>query len=248
MSTSNEGSSSLAALGGATVLGVTGLFVGTLLGILAFFGLGTLVTIRQGSALASAVALVAQGAGLFAVGAVYLSMRDLSSSYLRLKWPSLRDVGWAVAATVGLFAVLALLTYLIQQFGLTATEHSVAEAGRENPELLLPLIPLSVLVTGPAEEFLYRGVVQTRLTEAFDARVAVFLAALVFSIVHVPAYGLGSGLDWSLATTLGVLFVLGAVLGTVYEVTDNLVVPAIAHGIYNAVVFGRLYLEAAGAV
>lgn len=246
MSTSNERASPLAALGGATVVGVFGLVVGTTLGLIALVGLGTVTTVRQGSALSNAVALVAQGAGLLAVGGVYLSMRELPLSYLRVEWPSLRDVGWAVAATVGLFAVLALLTVIIQQLGLSATEHSVAEAGRENPELLLPLIPLSVLVTGPAEEFLYRGVVQTRLTEAFDARVAVVIAALVFSLVHIPAYGLGSGLDRALATTLVVLFVLGFVLGAVYEHTDNLVVPAIAHGIYNAVVFGQLYAQSAG--
>ena len=247
MSATNERTSPLAAVGGATALGVAGLFAGTLLGIVALFGLSAVLPIQRGSTLTSAVALVAQGAGLLAVGAVYLSMRELPLSYLRVEWPSLRDVGWAVAAILGLFAALAALTLVIRHFGLSATEHSVAEAGRENPALLLPLIPLSVLVTGPAEEFLYRGVVQTRLTEAFDAPVAVVLAALLFSLVHVPAYGLGAGgFGWSLATTLAVLLVLGTVLGAVYEITDNLVVPAMAHGIYNAVVFGSLYVEATG--
>ena len=248
MSVSNEDASPLKALGGAAFLGVAGLFVGLLFGIVAFALLNPFVAIRQGSPMASALTLVTTGAGLVAVGVVYLSMRDLSASYLRLRWPSLRDVAGAVAAIVALFAVLAGLSYLIQQFGLTASEHSVAKQGQENPELLLPLIPLSVLITGPAEEFLYRGVVQTRLREAFDTRLAVVLAALVFSLVHVPAYGVTSGIDQSLATTLGVLLILGIVLGAAYEYTGNLVVPAIAHGVYNAVVFGQLYVRAAGIV
>lgn len=248
MSVSNERASPLMAVGGAAFLGVAGLFVGLLFGIVAFGLLGAFVTIRQGSAMASALSLVTTGAGLLTVGAFYLSVRDLSASYLRLRWPSLRDVGWGIAATVALFAVLTVLTVVVDQLGLSAAGHSVAQRGQENPALLLPLIPLSVLITGPAEEFLYRGVVQTRLREAFDARLAVVLAALVFSLVHVPAYGLTSGLDSSLATTLGILLVLGVVLGAAYEYTDNLVVPALAHGIYNAVVFGQLYVEAAGVV
>lgn len=245
MSVSNERESPIKAVGGATFLGLTGLFVGVLLSIIALGLLNPFVTIRQGSGLSNAVTLVAQGAGLVGVGVVYLSMRELSASYLRLSWPSTRDVVWSVAATIGLFAVLAGLNFVIQQFGLSSAGHSVAEQGQENPALLLPLIPLSVLVTGPAEEFLYRGVIQTRLKEAFDAQAAVFLAAVVFSLVHVPAYGMG-GLDSSLATTLAILFVLGAVLGAAYEYTGNLVVPAIAHGIYNAVVFGSIYVEATG--
>lgn len=245
MSVSNERDSPVKAVGGAAFLGLAGLFVGMLIAIVAFGLLGAFVTVRQGSALSNAVALIAQGVGLVAVGLVYLSMRELSASYLRLSWPSVRDVAWGVGATIGLFAVLAGLNFIIQQFGLSAAGHSVAEQGQKNPELLLPLIPLSVLVTGPTEEFLYRGVIQSRLKEAFDARIAVFLAALVFSLVHIPAYGMG-GLDWSLGTSLVILFVLGAALGTAYEYTGNLVVPAIAHGIYNAVVFGSLYVESTG--
>lgn len=246
MSVSNERASPLKALGGAVFLGLTGLVMGLLIGIIAIGLLNPFVTIQQGSALTSALTLVTTGVGLVGVGVVYLSMRDLSASYLRLRWPSLRDLAGAVAAIVVLFVVLAGLNLLVQQFGLSASDHSVAQQGQENPELLLPLIPLSVLVTGPAEEFLYRGVIQSRLREAFDPRLAVVLAALVFALVHVPAYGAGGGLDSSLVTTLGILLVLGVVLGAAYEYSGNLVVPAIAHGIYNAVVFGSLYVDATG--
>ena len=38
----------------------------------------------------------------------------------------------------------------------------------------------------------------------------------------------------------------GAVLGALYEHTGNLVVPAVAHGVYNAVTFGVEYLELTG--
>jgi membrane protease YdiL (CAAX protease family) len=44
-----------------------------------------------------------------------------------------------------------------------------------------------------------------------------------------------------------VLFLLGSLLGAAYEYAGNLLVPIIAHGIYNAIVFGSNYLEAIGA-
>lgn len=245
MSVSNERDSPVKAVGGAAFLGLTGLFVGMLIAIVAFGLLSAFVTIRQGSALSNAIALVAQGIGLVAVGVVYLSMRDLPASYLRARWPSLRDIAWGVAAIVGLFAIIAVIGFVMDQLGLSAAGHSVAEQGQENPGLLLPLIPLSVLVTGPTEEFLYRGVIQSRLKEAFDTRLAVVIATVIFALVHVPAYG-HTSLGWPLVTSLAILSVLGAVLGTAYEYTGNLVVPAIAHGIYNAVVFGSLYVESTG--
>ena len=45
---------------------------------------------------------------------------------------------------------------------------------------------------------------------------------------------------------LGVVFALALVLGATYELTDNLVVPALIHGAYNAVQFGIQYLAATG--
>ncbi len=232
----------------AAGVGIAGLFVGLLLGVAALGLLSTIVPLDGQSPLSTAVAMVAQGLGLVVVAAIYLARKDLPWSYLRVDWPSIRDIGWAIAATLALFGVLAGMLFVIQQIGLEAAGHSVTEAANENPELLLPLIPLSVVITGPTEEILFRGVIQTRLREVFPTASAIVVAALVFSIVHIPAYGAGGALDISLVTTLVVLFVLGAILGTVYEYTGNLVVPAVAHGLYNAVVFSANYVDTVGLV
>jgi membrane protease YdiL (CAAX protease family) len=39
------------------------------------------------------------------------------------------------------------------------------------------------------------------------------------------------------------LFVPGLVLGVTYEATDNLVVPSLIHGAYNATLFTLAYLS-----
>lgn len=244
MSVSDDRSSPLVAIAGGTALGIAGLFVGLLLGIISISILDSVVALSEGSPTMTAVAMTAQGVGLVVVGMLYLQRHDLPWSYLRVSWPTLRELGWAVAATVGLFAALIAAMLVVEQLGLTATEHSVAESAEQNPALLLPLIPLSVLVTGPAEELLFRGVIQTRLKEALGVVAAVVAASAVFALVHIPAYAAGSGLSADLATTLVILFLLGGFLGAVYEHTGNLVVPAVAHGLYNAIIFGSSYVEA----
>jgi membrane protease YdiL (CAAX protease family) len=246
MSVSAERSSPVLAVAGVVFLGLVGLLIGAVVGLIVISIASAFLPITSDSPLTSALSLVGQGIGLVGVAVVYLRFRDVSWSYLRVRRPTARDVVWAVVATVGLFVVLAGASFLIEQLGLTASEHSVSQQAESNPELLLPLIPLSVLVTGPTEELLYRGVIQTRLREVFGGVATVAVAAVVFSLVHIPAYGVTSGLDASLATTLGVLFLLGASLGAIYEHTENLVVPAIAHGVYNAVVFGSSYANAVG--
>lgn len=246
MSVSEERGSPVVAVTGAALLGLAGLFAGLLVGILSISVIGEVIALPQGSPERTAVVMTAQGVGLVLVGLLYLVSRDLPASYVRVRWPSVRDAGWAIAATLGLFAALAVVLVVVQHLGLSATEHSIAEAAEDNPEMLLPLVPISVLVTGPAEELLFRGVIQTRLKEVFGTVAAVVVAALIFSLVHVPAYGAGAGFGPELVTTLGILFVLGVCLGAIFEYTGNLLVPAFAHGLYNAVVFGANYVEAIG--
>lgn len=247
MSVSDERESQFVAVTGAAILGLAGLFAGLVVGFVSIALLGEAVALQEGSPERMAVVMTAQGAGLVAVGAVYLASRDLPLSYVRARWPSPRDAGWMIAATLVLLAGMTVALMVVKQLGLSATEHSIAESTKDNPELLLPLIPISVLVTGPAEELLFRGVIQTRLKEVFETGAAVFVAAVVFSLVHVPAYGVNSGFGPELVTTLGILFALGMFLGAIYEHTGNLVVPAIAHGLYNAVIFGMNYVRAVGA-
>lgn len=229
----------------ATGIGLAGVLAGLVVVTIAVSLVGAVLTLGVGSPARATVVLVANYTGVLAVAVLYLDATDRSVSFLRIEQPTLRGLAWAVAGVVALFAALAAATFVVEQLGLSVTEHSVSQSAEDNPAVLLPLIPLSVLLTGPIEEILYRGIVQTRLKRAFSTGPAVLGAAAIFSLVHVPAYGLGAS-SGSLITTLAVLFVLGAVLGALYEHTGNLVVPAVAHGIYNAVTFGAKYIELTG--
>nr|WP_264475153.1 CPBP family intramembrane glutamic endopeptidase [Salinirubrum litoreum] len=90
----------------------------------------------------------------------------------------------------------------------------------------------SLLFVGPGEELLFRGVVQGRLREAFGPVAAITLGGVVFAVPHLVAAYTGPG---SLVS-IGVVFGVSLALGTLYEVSDTLVVPVVAHGLYNVAI------------
>jgi membrane protease YdiL (CAAX protease family) len=229
------------AVGAAVALGVGGILV---LGVVTFL----IVAIGGGLGLGVGVLFVGSVAigqylGFVALGLVYLRGRGLSwpriRSYLGIRVPSFRDVAAVVigyvAIIVGLVALLAVALRFLPQ----PADNQGAAFAADNPELVPTLIVVMFLVVGPSEEILYRGVVQNRLRERLPAVVAVPLAAVIFSAVHVAAL---AGSPAAVAVTLLILLVPGLVLGAVYEYTGNLVVPWLIHSTHNSVLLAVLLL------
>ncbi len=182
-----------------------------------------------------------QGIGFPLVSLAYLRWRGLDATFLRVRRPSLRDVGLAVAGLVGVFVLVSLSVQAIQLLDLPAAQRGDAELLRQ-PAVALAAIPVMLLIVGPGEELLFRGVIQTTLTERFSAPAAIVLANLAFAPAHLLVY-LGTGTSASaVAVSLSVLFFPGLVFGVVYERSDNLVVPALSHGLYNAILAATLLL------
>ncbi|QLG27787.1 CPBP family intramembrane metalloprotease [Halorarum halophilum] len=162
-------------------------------------------------------------------------------SYLGVRVPSLSELGVVVA---GFFTILGLALgtiYLVTQvLGLTPAENSAGQLAQEQSRLIPLFIVASLVVIGPCEETLFRGTVQNRLRESFSAPVAITLTAILFASIHVMA--LVGGLE-AIAVSIGILLVPSFVFGIVYEYTENLVVPALIHGIWNAFIFTSLYIS-----
>jgi len=173
---------------------------------------------------------------LTAVG--YLQLRGLSVSFVKARLPTLRDVLWIVSGYVLVFAlVIALLALVISLDAPTASRTD--QAALQYPGTLIWLIPLSLLVIAPGEELLFRGIIQGRLRESFGPVGGVVLASATFAPAHILAL---TGSLQALAVTIAVLFVPALVFGMTYELTDNLVVPSVIHGAYNATLFGIVYI------
>ncbi|SDQ30003.1 CPBP family intramembrane glutamic endopeptidase [Natronobacterium texcoconense] len=222
-------------------LGIIGLFVAELATLVVAVPTLIMLGIPEPSAVQLIVLSqlgMALGTGALAVG--YLSLRQHNLSFIDLRVPSKRDVVWAVGGLIVLFGTLFLISFFFEATGVESADHGTTDQAQETPQILLVLIPASILVIGPFEELLYRNVIQKELYSTFSRYGAVVVGSVIFAIVHTAAYWTaGPG---AVIASLGVVFGLSIVLGILYERTENLLVPALVHGVYNAILFGNLYL------
>lgn len=194
--------------------------------------------------LAYAALTATQFVGFFAVIAAYLLWRA-EERFFRVAVPSLRDLAWVVAGFVGLFAVATALSAVIQAAGVDTATNQVITQGQRDPVRFLYLIPVTFLFVAPAEELLFRGIVQGLFRRAYGVVPAVVLASAVFGAGHYFAL-LGSG--GSVVSSLALAGALGVVLGALYEITENIAVPIVVHGCWNTMSFLLQYAQATGVV
>jgi membrane protease YdiL (CAAX protease family) len=191
-----------------------------------------------------AAAAALQFVGFLVVGLAYLRWRGTDVDLFRIRVPSLREIGWVIAGLVGLFVLLNVVSVIISTLGVESAENAAVVQGREQPTLFLYLIGVTILFTAPAEELLFRGLVQGLFRKAYGVVPGILIASVLFGVVHFVALsGSGSRLPY-----IAVAAALGVVLGAVYERTENLAVPILIHAGYNAILFYAAYLAATGQI
>jgi membrane protease YdiL (CAAX protease family) len=90
-------------------------------------------------------------------------------------------------------------------------------------------LALVAALAGLGEEALFRGVVQTALAARLPAWTAVAIAAAGFGLAHwlTPAYAVLAG-------------IVGAYLGWAFLASGNLLVPIVAHALYDFIALAIL--------
>jgi hypothetical protein len=189
------------------------------------------------------VTTILQGVGFGLAVAGYLKISG-RTGLVKARLPGLRDIAATVAGVVLLLLALAGVSYLFQLFGIQAAQNQIEEVGMNNPEVMLYMIPLAFLVIGPGEELLFRGAIQGLFRKSYAPVPAIALSSALFAVAHIVALSAGS--LGAKAATISALFALSLILGAVYEYTDNLVVPSLVHGAYDAIVFSAIYAQATG--
>jgi len=184
----------------------------------------------------------AQFVGMGLAVYAYLQWRN-EGDLFELDRPGLTDLGWAVGGFVALFVASFAVSWIVQLVGAETATNQVVELGRQNPVLFLYMIPVTIFLVAPAEEALFRGVVQGLFRRAYGVVPAVVLASALFGVAHWLALTGGGRL-----TYIAIAAVLGLVLGAVYELSENLLVPVAIHAAWNAFLFGSQYLVASGAI
>ena len=129
-----------------------------------------------------------------------------------------RGLGFGLAATVPMFC-LFLMAYRFPLGPFRKIKHFLLEA--LGPSLVACRwydLLLVALVAGIGEELLFRGVLHPKI--------GIVGSNILFGLVHfvTPVYALTAGL-------------IGAFLGWLLDVSDNLLAPILTHGLYDFLAF-----------
>lgn len=188
--------------------------------------------VEQGIRQVSGLAIIA--AAVFFITKAWLTDAGLRKAGLVPRRPGRDFLYSAVGTPLGIaltFATLLLVNVAATAAGVPSPEinhgmlNQLKEADRAG---MIAIIVMAVAIGPVLEEIVFRGLLQTLLLEAMgrSARWPVILtAAALFSVVHLGAT------TWH---ALPGLFVLGIVLGWLYERTGSLWPPVLVHAGFNA--------------
>lgn len=159
--------------------------------------------------------------GLAWVLGLFLSQPPLAS----LRWDGADFIMGLVASVPMLGLFLALLRWPVG---------SLTHVGKFLLEFIRSLFGKSTLtelgiislLAGVGEEMLFRGVLQGALTRWFGPAIGLTAASVLFGLGHMisPAYALVASL-------------MGAYLGGLWQISDNLLVPIVTHAVYDFLAF-----------
>lgn len=204
-------------------------------GILAVLGISIAVN-ATGLPLTDAVQLLRSRSiqiGFLSVALLYLAFRPHLRHLIHFEIPSLHGIAWILAIPLLTISSGYILEPLLAVVGIAPpvpTETMSVDGFSTRPFLWLVVLIGWFGVAAPAEELLFRGIIQGRLRETFAPLPGILLAALFFGLMHAPVAALSTGMEP--ASSFIETTVSGAVFGVAYERTDNLLVPSIAHAAF----------------
>ncbi|MGI4885941.1 MAG: CPBP family intramembrane glutamic endopeptidase [Janthinobacterium lividum] len=245
------------AFGGLCLGSFVGLVLATQLYGYSLAGFAQISANPAGSPHGWAVLMLLQGLSLAGLGAgAALMPAVVGAPWARYFAPRrLGSAGWPLGAGALILVIVPLMSVLVawnagthfpaflhdfelwarakedQAGALTKFLTQFGTAGR----LLVGVLVIAV-VPAVAEELVFRGVIQQNLVRWFGSRHAgVWVAAAIFSAIHFQFFGFVPR------------FVLGLILGYLYEWSGNILVPMAAHFTNNAFQLVLLYLVQGGA-
>ncbi|NPE31798.1 CPBP family intramembrane metalloprotease [Methanococcoides sp. SA1] len=156
----------------------------------------------------------------------------LIPAYVMVKGQELDMESLGISTAINYYYLpVALLVSLIIALG----EFMIIEPGYLIPDLsflnLLKLSLVMVIFVGFIEELIFRAILQTKLEEMIGNYRGLFLASILFGVMH-SGYG----------TPYEMLFTAfaGLMLGYIYQRSRNLFLVGITHGFINVILFGIL--------
>lgn len=148
-----------------------------------------------------------------------------------------RNLGQALLWGLGAGVLFTLYTYI-----------SLSEEPSFSPLLVLQLavgIPLWLLIVSPFQEFFFRGWIQPRFQEAMGKWSGLAVTSFCFALWHLfPPFETTPTSTIPVSSVSGFLstMALGLLMGYVFQRTDNIVAPWLAHALagISTVFFGMM--------
>lgn len=121
---------------------------------------------------------------------------------------------------LGKTTAVILFSFADQQVG------AIYDKGQQTSKWLIAL--LLFFITGPSEEFYWRGYLQRNLVHYLGKWQGWLLATSLYTLVHLWSFNL---------MLIGAAAVAGAFWGALYHYTKNLMPVIISHAVWSAVIF-----------
>lgn len=172
--------------------------------------------------------------GLAFGGLVYLKVTNRGWDWLDLRRPGKMDVIWMIGGTVLILGSLIVVGMIAQFLEPDPPEQVLLLWLQDDVVLILFMIAVVWLLNAPAEEFVFRNVIQKRLYADFSGIGAILITSLLFAGIHVLTFVIvGQSIIDITIPILGI-FIGSVIMGYAYLRTENLYVPIVIHALYNS--------------
>ena len=136
---------------------------------------------------------------------------------------------WSLLTWVVVLLLFSLGTIILLECALSFFAPDFSESLLEEeflvsslPTIYQCLVTINTIVVAPiTEEFIFRGVLLHRLATKWNIAIAIWISSIIFGLLHF-------------FDPVGA-FLFGVVMALLYIKTKNLIVPIIAHAMYNTI-------------
>ncbi|MGQ3684159.1 MAG: lysostaphin resistance A-like protein [Candidatus Loosdrechtia sp.] len=161
----------------------------------------------------------------YLVMAEYRQSVDALGLSLVNAWENIRQGIKAYLITIPFILIAGYLVNLIASY--YGAEPEIQEVVKwvleeKSPFILISLVFFGIVIAPVIEEVLFRGFLQPALRNTFGSRYAILTTAFLFATVHMDLFAFLQ------------IFILGILLGYVYEKTQTLIAPIVVHILHNS--------------
>lgn len=183
---------------------------------------------------------LAETLGVHIIGMAFISIsfvhwlgRDVKT-FLKLHRPNTHQIKQLIYIVIGSLIVFSMLFILLQSIDDVNSTPPVP--GVTTQRGFIFALPILFFLSSPAEEILFRGVIQSYIQEISPPIIAITITSICFTIVHIPIYIFNGQPLLNGLISLTVVFILSLIFSGIYEITETLYAPIVLHSLYNVLV------------